>query len=102
MCHAVNTQRIGQIKLTIESSLAALDLTQLFPGISIFSPFFGSTKELLVSPNELFANFDNKFEINIFKPFVCISIMWYLLPLWYGTVTTECQVRTQIKSSVGQ
>uniref|UniRef100_A0A1I8EI20 PTHB1 N-terminal domain-containing protein n=1 Tax=Wuchereria bancrofti TaxID=6293 RepID=A0A1I8EI20_WUCBA len=31
MCHAVNTQRNVQYKLTIESSLPVLDLTQLFP-----------------------------------------------------------------------
>ncbi|EFO19638.2 hypothetical protein LOAG_08855 [Loa loa] len=31
MCHTVNTQRNAQYKVTIESSLAALDLTQLFP-----------------------------------------------------------------------
>lgn len=33
MCHTVSTQRNAQYKLTIESSLAALDVTQLFPGI---------------------------------------------------------------------
>lgn len=59
MCRAVGSERNAQYKVTIESTLPALDIAQLFPGIPIstFSTFYLVQKSVIII--DVFKNIQN-------------------------------------------